>query len=368
MNDLLKVILVVVAIVLVLWCAYYLSTLLVYIFIAAILSLLGRPVMRLLEKVKIGKFRIPTAIRSLIALLCFYLFIFAFFGSFLPVIAEQISNIANSDFNELSEILEGRFDYLDEQLKKYHITTGEEPISTAELVRENAVKLFGASQIGGIIGTVVGFLGNLLVALFSISFIAFFFLNEEGMIYRSLDFFVPKRFKRHFNSAAETIQQLLTRYFVGVLVQISLVFTLLSVGLFATGLSQYAMLIAFFGAVVNIIPYVGPIIGMAFGIIIALISGDVTTSAMILPTVLKVIIVFFSVQALDNIFFQPIIFSNSIKAHPLEIFLLISVAATFAGIGGMLLAIPVYTILRVIVIEASYELGILEEKPSESKV
>jgi predicted PurR-regulated permease PerM len=57
------------------------------------------------------------------------------------------------------------------------------------------------------------------------------------------------------------------------------------------------------------------------------------------------------VQITDNIVLQPLIFSKSVKAHPLEIFVIIFAGASLAGVLGMIAAIPVYTIIRVVLIE-----------------
>ena len=67
-----------------------------------------------------------------------------------------------------------------------------------------------------------------------------------------------------------------------------------------------------------------------------------------LPMLGWMTLVFGSVQVIDNVLFQPLIYSSSVKAHPLEIFLVIMAAGSMAGIMGMILAIPVYTIMRVI--------------------
>ena len=62
----------------------------------------------------------------------------------------------------------------------------------------------------------------------------------------------------------------------------------------------------------------------------------------------KAALVFLSGQLVDNFFTQPVIFAGSVKAHPLEIFVLISIAGSLAGITGMMLAIPAYSLIRVV--------------------
>jgi len=76
---------------------------------------------------------------------------------------------------------------------------------------------------------------------------------------------------------------------------------------------------------------------------------------------LKVASVFLIIQLLDNILFQPIIFSNSVNAHPLEIFLVISIGGTLGGIPFMILAIPGYTVLRIVAKEFLSEFKIVQD-------
>jgi predicted PurR-regulated permease PerM len=153
-------------------------------------------------------------------------------------------------------------------------------------------------------------------------------------------------------SAITKIEMLLSNYLVGLLIQMLAIFTLASLGLSLLGI-KFALTIALFAAVANLIPYLGPLLGTIFGIIVSL-----STSATLLDTpndylilILKIVLVFGIVQLIDNIVLQPLIFSKSVKAHPLEIFVVIFAGASLAGIPGMIAAIPVYTILRVSVIE-----------------
>jgi len=124
--------------------------------------------------------------------------------------------------------------------------------------------------------------------------------------------------------------------------------TLLSLGLTIFNVKN-ALLIGFFGGIMNVIPYLGPVIGAIVGVLLA-----VTTSlsyglyAETVPLIFIVLGVFASANLIDNIVLQPLIYSNSVKAHPVEIFLVILIAGSMAGIPGMILAIPSYTVLRII--------------------
>ena len=107
---------------------------------------------------------------------------------------------------------------------------------------------------------------------------------------------------------------------------------------------------------------VGVIIGAAFGIFITISSNlGIDFYAELAPMLIKVFVVFQVVQIIDNNLIQPYIFSKSVLAHPLEIFIMILVGAQVAGILGIILAIPVYTIIRVIAKEFLYQFKIVKQ-------
>ncbi len=146
----------------------------------------------------------------------------------------------------------------------------------------------------------------------------------------------------------------------GVLLQVTVVTIFVSIGMIILGVEN-ALLIGLLAGFVNIIPYVGPFIGLGFGLFVGVTTNiGIEFYNEMLPLLLKITIVFFSMQTIDNMFLQPLIFSNSVRAHPLEIFLLILVAGTLAGILGMILAIPVYTIFRVVAKEFLSEFKIVQ--------
>lgn len=193
-----------------------------------------------------------------------------------------------------------------------------------------------------------GFFGNFMVLLTSVTFIAFFFLKDEQLFGRALKTIIPKKRKEETDTALAQIKYLLTRYFSGILLQITLITLYVTLLLSFFGIPN-AFLIAFFAAIVNVIPYLGPIIGTFFGMLVIISSNlEMSFYLITLPMILKVMGVFATMQILDGFVLQPYIFSNSVSAHPLEIFLVVVVGAKLGGITGMVVAIPAYTIIRVI--------------------
>src|SRR5690606_3508330 len=128
--------------------------------------------------------------------------------------------------------------------------------------------------------------------------------------------------------------------------QMTAIFSIASLGLKIMDI-DYAITIAVFAAVANLILYVGPVLGAIFGFLVGFSIGDFVDSSEMYFFLFKVLSVFAVVQLADNILLQPLIFSKSVKVHPLEIFVVIFAGAKIAGILGMVFAIPVYTIFRV---------------------
>jgi predicted PurR-regulated permease PerM len=187
--------------------------------------------------------------------------------------------------------------------------------------------------------------GNVSVALFSILFMTFFFLKDEGMFSRTILSMIPDRHTGPVQKAMEATQQLLTRYFTGILIEVTGVVILSTIGLLIVGFSfKDALLVGFLAGIFNIIPYLGPVMGTLFGLFTGIVTflehpGD---GNIFLMAVL-IVVVFMIVQFIDNMLIQPYVYSSSVHAHPLEIFLVFLVAGSVGGLAGMIFAVPAYT-------------------------
>lgn len=214
---------------------------------------------------------------------------------------------------------------------------------------KNAIVYYiNPTRIQGIFTTTFSAFGNILVGVASVFFIAFFFLKEQGLFFEMVKAAVPQEYEEQTRHAIRDISNLLIRYFTGILLQISVITIFVSVTLTLLGIKN-GLLIGFFAGLMNVIPYIGPILGAVFGVIITLSSGtDASFYDDVVPQLIKVVAVFGVMQMLDNFILQPNIFSKSVKAHPLEIFLIVLIGAKVGGVLGMILAIPVYTALRVV--------------------
>ena len=162
---------------------------------------------------------------------------------------------------------------------------------------------------------------------------------------------LPFTFRDEASEILIQVKSKLTRYFVGLCVEILLVFTINAIGLWTIGIENF-LIIALFAGVINVIPYIGPLIGILFGAIIVITTNyQLGWENDLMPLLGYTAMIMIITQLLDNFIFQPFIYSNSVNAHPLEIFLVILVAGNLYGIIGMMVAIPSYSVLRVIIKE-----------------
>jgi predicted PurR-regulated permease PerM len=230
-----------------------------------------------------------------------------------------------------------------------------DPIDLAEknfldIVTESLGAQIDFSRVSNWFGLIAGTIGELLIGFFSVSFITFFFLKEQTMFREFIILLVPSNLEEKVAHILDSISYLLRRYFIGLIFEVFMVMLLDTLGLTIVGVKfEHAVVIGLFCGTFNVIPYLGPWMGATLGLLIgAALHINADFMSVTLPLLGWMTLVFVLVQVIDNVLFQPLIYSSSVKAHPLEIFLVILAAGSMAGILGMILAIPVYTIVRVI--------------------
>ncbi len=346
MNKLARYIIIAVFTAAVLGVVWYFQNIVAYVLVAVVLSLVGRPLMGVLANVHIKKWHLPRALCATITLVAIWLVFILFFYIFIPLILEQVNEFSKVDVVGLTAQLDEPLHKLDLWVREHLSSDPDFSIKTT--LYHEVEKVVNVSQLSGFFGSLASTIKSFGIAIFATSFITFFFLKEDNLFFKAVVLTFPQRYERSITRALSSINRLLVRYFVGIFSDILCVMTLLTLGLtLVAGFSwQQALLMGLVAGVFNVIPYVGPLVGYAFGILICLVSA-VNGGVNFVPLVLKTVAVFFTVQVIDMAVLQPTIYSNSVKAHPLEIFLVILVAGSVAGVLGMLVAIPTYTVIRV---------------------
>lgn len=317
---------------------YKIQTVLVYIIISLILSLIASPIISFLQR----RLKFKHTFSIVFTLVLFVFLIFGFFAMFIPIINSQSNNLSSLNINEIQKNIV----VLGAKIELFLQQKGIKSTSIFNL--EMFLSKINFTSITSVLNSVIQFISNFSIGLVSVLFITFFTLRDKNIFINATKFIMPDAHEEKILNSVEKINTLLSRYFIGLLFQMLIIFILYLIVLLIFGVEN-SLTIALICAILNIIPYLGPLISTALIIVYTLISNiDHDFQSVALPTTLYVVVGFCIVQFIDNNITQPIIASNSVKSHPLEIFLTILVGGFLFGIVGMIFAIPVLTILKVI--------------------
>jgi len=357
-DKLAKTILVLGGLAIVLAIGYYFRSILAYVLVAFVVSLVGQPLMGLLRRIKIRKKSLPDGLLAVITLILMALMVLLLVTQIIPVVSGIIRDASIMNARE-GFTGRGLFDRINDWIINLVPWVGED-FDGARLLIEKLSSLTDLSSVPGILGSVASVVSSLAVGIFSVVFISFFFIKDEGLFGRIVGALVPDKIEARVGKTILDIERLLSRYFIGLLIEILgvLLLDFLGLWLIARIGFSYALGIAFIAGLLNVIPYVGPLIGEVIGVLLCIILKYGTGAGLdvnIWVFALIVLGIMLTVQLVDNFIYQPLIYSTSIKATPLEIFIVLLIAGHVGGIVGMLVAIPFYTVFRVIASRFFYD-------------
>jgi len=336
--GILRAITIIVGVLLLLWFLYKIQSVLIYIAFAAVISLMGRPLVLFLKQ----KLKFKNTMAVVTTLFITIILFLSIFTLFVPIVVEQGQLIGDIDVNKLSD----DFDNLNQQISDYY---NVEKLSLVEVIKKtDLMEFFDLKTVPDTINSFLSGFGSVLIGVFSVLFISFFLLKDSLLLENSMLVFAKKEDENKFMRAFTKIKDLLSRYFVGLLLQVFILFILYTILLLIFGVNN-AIAVALIAAIFNLIPFVGPLFGGIFVLILTTTSNlgyDFPT--VILPKLLYVFIGYLIIQLIDNFINQPLIFGTSVKSHPLEIFLAILIFGLLFGIGGLIVAVPFYTAIKVI--------------------
>lgn len=325
---------------------WYFSNIVIYIVIASVLSLIGAPLVEFLSGIRIYKKHLPRWISSLLTILFILMILLGFVLIFVPVISSQAQMIANMDIDGMYEYFKEDIEFIQRALIDLQLITTEEQLVNE--IEQQFRSLMSMTNLGNLLSGVANITGNLFIGVFSVMFLAFFFLKDPHLLKESILLLTPDEYERHVDSVLSKTKKMLSRYFIGLFLEVLSMITLLSIGLTIFGIRN-ALMIGFLGGLMNIIPYLGPVIGAILGVILGVTTAlSLGMYHIILYVAVMIVLTFVVSNLIDNIVLQPLIYSKSVNAHPIEIFLVILMAGSIAGIPGMILAIPTYTVIRIV--------------------
>ena len=337
-QDLVKSIIILSAIALIILLLFKIRLGLLYIFISIILTLIITPFNKLLK----NKLKMRNSLSSLLSLTMLISFLSLLIVLFVPVLTKQGKNLSllnTSEFREkIQSTITGLKDYFENQ-----------NISIIDFISDlNIISEIDFSFVTKLFNSIISQIGSFSIGVLSVMFITFFLLKDGNIIFNKI---IKLFAKKHVNKLSKSfikIEDLLTRYFIGVSLQILILFSFYLALLLIIGIEN-AFAIAFICAILNIIPYLGPLISIILMIILSVTSSlDIFLINDFITNSFWLFTGFVFIQLIDNFLLQPYIFSSSVKSHPLEVFIVIISAGLLFGIFGLIIAIPVYTTLKVI--------------------
>lgn len=309
---------------------YYFSTLVGYAIIAMIFSYMLDPLVNRMQAAGINRtWSITLTLSALILILVWIS------TNIIPVIANQMVELAGQlNIQNIQSITR----QIEDRLIR-NFTFLPEGFLSDNLIQ--AIKdLFNVGELPSALSNIIGIFTNIFSAALIIPFATFFFLKDGTKLRRDILQIVPNKY---FETALSLIDKIETRlgiYFRSVMLQSFIVAFASWAALTVVGLNN-ALSVGIAVGLANTIPYFGPVMGYILSIIVSII--EVGDFSLVLPCIIAILMV----QILDNLVLQPFIFSRSANMHPVAILFIIMIGAETAGILGMLIAIPIATIVKI---------------------
>ncbi|MBQ9137705.1 MAG: AI-2E family transporter [Alistipes sp.] len=324
---------------------WYFSSTVVYILISAVLAIIGRPVVRALSNIKVGRYAVPRFVAAFITLMLMWVVLVGFCLLVVPLVVGKVASLESLDLHAVLANIQQPLEHIQSYFSSFGLMS-QHSVSVSEILVGWLRKVLNYDTINTAFSSVVDITLTMVVAFFSVSFITFFFLKEDGLFFRMVTALFPERYAENVTRALDKITLLLSRYFTGLLFESVILMVVISVVLILFGFAaENACFIGVIMGTMNVIPYAGPLMGGIASMFVGVVSP--IEGCTIGYTLAVIVGTLLTVKGLDDFVIQPTLYSERVNAHPLEVFIVILLAGSAGGIVGMLLAIPSYTVLRV---------------------
>jgi predicted PurR-regulated permease PerM len=210
---------------------------------------------------------------------------------------------------------------------------------------------FGSNVIN-VISAITGF----IVLLVIIPFVLFYMLKDGNSLPEQIIKFIPRQHEREGRDVLKDMDIAISSYIQGQIIVSIFVGVLIYIGFLIIGL-EYSLVLALIAMFTNVIPFIGPFIGTIPSIVVAFFDEPIMA--------LWVLIVVIIVQQLESNLVSPQVMGKKLDVHPLTIILLLLVASKFAGLLGLLLAVPTYAISKVVVLHTIRFINLRKVKVNE---
>jgi predicted PurR-regulated permease PerM len=333
---------------------WFFRSVLAYILIAVVVSLIAKPLMGLMQKVRIKGKKAPDWLLAAFSIIIVLGVLISILTSVIPIISGIVKDISMVNIESAARGIAVPLAEFNEYLQNSFPQLGSDFRIEVTILNE-IQKMFNVSAFSSVLGSAASFVTSMAIGLFSVVFIGFFFIKDDGLFTEIVCALVPDRHEATTEKAISDIGYLLSRYFIGVILEMIGVAMINFLGLmFIARLGFHASIgIAVLTGILNVIPYVGPFMGIILGTTLSILLKYTSVSPIGLDvnfwvfTAIIIAILYFT-QLIDNFVYQPLIYSTSIKSKPLEIFIVLLIVGHIGGPLSLIIAIPCYTVVRVI--------------------
>lgn len=342
---------------------WYFREVVVYILVSAVLAIIGRPLVRLLCKIRIKNFSLPRWFAASVTLVLLWVAIGCLLLLIVPLIAGKVYELSSLDLRSALEGIQVPLERLQNYISTIFVLP-ETHASISEVIVSSLRSFLNYDTVNAVVSSILNMGLSVVIVLFSVSFITFFFLKEDGLFSNMVSAIFPDKYSENVHRAIDKVSLLLSRYFTGLLIESLIISAVIAVVLLLFGMKiEDACFIAVIMGMLNVIPYAGPAVGALVSIFIGIVSPiEGCTIAYTLAVICGTLAV---VKGADDFVLQPTIYSSKVSAHPLEIFIVILMAGSVGGIVGLLVAVPSYTVLRVFAKEFFSEVSLVRKLTKE---
>lgn len=342
---------------------WYFREVVVYILVSAVFAIIGRPLVGLLCKIRVKQFSLPRWLAAAITLALLWVVIGGLLSLIVPLVAGKVYELSSLDLRSALEGIEAPLGRLQNSISTI-FALPETHFSISEIIISTLRQFLNYDTVNSVVSSIINTGMSAVIVVFSVSFITFFFLKEDGLFSNMVSAIFPEKYAENVHRAIDKVSLLLSRYFTGLVTESLIISTIIAVVLLLFGMKvEDACFIAVIMGMLNVIPYAGPAFGVLVSMFIGIVSPiDGCTIAYTLAVILSTICV---VKGIDDFVLQPTIYSSKVSAHPLEIFIVILMAGSVGGIVGLLVAVPSYTVLRVFAKEFFSEVSLVRKLTKE---
>ena len=342
---------------------WYFREVVVYILVSAVLAIIGRPLVGLLCRIKVKRFAMPRWLAAALTLIVLWVVLGGLFSLIVPLIAGKVYELSSLDLRSSLEGIQAPLERLQEYISTIFVLP-EEQFSISDIIASSLHQFLNLDTVNSVVSSIINMGMSVVIVLFSVSFITFFFLKEDGLFTTMVSSIFPEKYNANVVRAIDKVSLLLSRYFTGLLTESLIISTIIAIVLLLFGMQfENACFIAIIMGMLNVIPYAGPAVGALVSIFIGVVSP--IEGCTIAYTLTVIACTLCAVKGIDDFVLQPLIYSSKVQAHPLEIFIVILMAGSVGGVVGLLVAVPSYTVLRVFAKEFLSEVPLVNKLTKE---